>query len=265
MCPIRDNSWTVFRIRVISIARGQFLCYAVRMAKKRIDRDKITGAFLACAFEKSAGAVSLADIAARLDINKASLYNHFKSRDEIYEATLDFAARYMAGVSFIAEPLDTLRPLSFSDALAKVIRHYFRSYEIEPLFQMFTLVHSCKFFSERAMEAAANETQKIADGVTRLLEICADGTPRQAQTPLRMTAMRHVERSETSRERALFFAESLCSALETHVAGKKATMRKNPETGAGSLFALPSDGDTNEIVARAILYWDNQKSENRNQ
>ncbi|MFC2282215.1 MAG: TetR/AcrR family transcriptional regulator, partial [Treponema socranskii subsp. buccale] len=110
------------------------------MAKKRIDRDKIIQAFLTCAFEKSAGAVSLADIASLLGVNKASLYNHFSSRDAIYEAAIDFCAEYMSGVRFIPESADSLVLLSFSDALAKIVKQYFRSYEIEPLFQMYAFI-----------------------------------------------------------------------------------------------------------------------------
>ena len=133
------------------------------MAKKRIDRDKIIQAFLTCAFEKSAGAVSLADIASLLGVNKASLYNHFSSRDAICEAAIDFCAEYMSGVRFIPESAASLVPLSFSDALAKIIKQYFRSYEIEPLFQMYAFIHSSKFFSSEAFRAAERETQKIAD------------------------------------------------------------------------------------------------------
>ena len=47
------------------------------MGRKNISQEKIIQAFLASAFEKSAGATSLSDIAEYLEIKKASLYNHF--------------------------------------------------------------------------------------------------------------------------------------------------------------------------------------------
>ena len=64
------------------------------MSRKNISQEKIIQSFLASAFEKGAGATSLADISDSLEIKKASLYNHFAGRDDIYEETL--SAKYSA-------------------------------------------------------------------------------------------------------------------------------------------------------------------------
>ena len=267
------------------------------MAKKRIDRDKILQAFLTCAFEKSAGAVSLADIASLLGVNKASLYNHFSSRDAIYEAAIDFCADYMSGVRFIPESADSLAPLSFSDALAKIVKQYFRSYEIEPLFQMYAFIHSSKFFSSEAARAAERETQKIADDTASFIARFAaegklPGTESKAEQTSaldagsagnvnRMGNMRQADGVQTAdateknerpangergtagdavldalKERALFFARELSAELSAYIVEKKETLRQNPESGAGSLFALPSDDSAlAKIIARAEAYW----------
>ena len=274
------------------------------MAKKRIDRDKILQAFLTCAFEKSAGAVSLADIASLLSVNKASLYNHFSSRDAICEAAIDFCAEYMSGVRFIPESADSLVPLSFSDALAKIIKQYFRSYEIEPLFQMYAFIHSSKFFSSEAVRAAERETQKIADDTASFIARFAaegklPGTESKAEqtSPLdagsaenanRTGDMRQTDGIQTAdakaekqqdcatdarsvgdaphtlqtapsdalKKRALFFARELSAELSTYIVEKKETLRQNPESGAGSLFALPADDSAlAKIIARAEAYW----------
>ena len=63
------------------------------MSKKNISQEKIIQAFIASAFEKSAGGTSLADISESLEIKKASLYNHFSSRDEMYAAAVDFCGK----------------------------------------------------------------------------------------------------------------------------------------------------------------------------
>ena len=263
------------------------------MAKKRIDRDKILQAFLTCAFEKSAGAVSLADIASLLGVNKASLYNHFSSRDAIYEAAIDFCADYMSGVRFISESADSLAPLSFSDALAKIVKQYFRSYEIEPLFQMYAFIHSSKFFSSEASRAAERETQKIADDTASFIarfaaegklpstEIKAEQTSPldagSAENANRTGNMRQTDGVQTAdateknkcsangehgtagdalKERALFFARELSAELNAYIVEKKETLRQNPESGAGSLFALPADDSAlAKIIARAEAYW----------
>lgn len=260
------------------------------MAKKRIDRDKIIQAFLTCAFEKSAGAVSLADIASLLGVNKASLYNHFSSRDAIYEAAIDFCAEYMSGVRFIPESADSLVLLSFSDALAKIVKQYFRSYEIEPLFQMYAFIHSSKFFSSEAYRAAERETQKIADDTASFIaRFAAEGklpsTESKAEqtSPLDAGSAGNVNRtgdmrqtdgtpdagsagdapqtlqtaaSDTFKERALFFARELSAELGAYIVEKKEMLRRNPESGVGSLFALPPDDSAlAKIIARAEAYW----------
>ena len=291
-------------------ARDEINAYAVRtrytyavfryndgMAKKRIDRDKIIQAFLTCAFEKSAGAVSLADIASLLGVNKASLYNHFSSRDAIYEAAIDFCAEYMSGVRFIPESADSLVSLPFSDALAKIVKQYFRSYEIEPLFQMYAFIHSSKFFSSEAYRAAERETQKIAeDTASFIARFAAEGklpgteSKTEQTSPLDAGSSGNTNRTEdmrqadgvqtadaaeknehpandargaagdavldTLKERALFFARELSAELSAYIVEKKETLRQNPESGAGSLFALPSDDSAlAKIIARAESYW----------
>ena len=274
------------------------------MAKKRIDRDKIIQAFLTCAFEKSAGAVSLADIASLLGVNKASLYNHFSSRDAICEAAIDFCAEYMSGVRFIPESAASLAPLSFSDSLSKIVKQYFRSYEIEPLFQMYAFIHSSKFFSSEAFRAAERETQKIADDTASFIARFAaegklPGTESKAEqtSPLDAGSAENANRtgdmrqtdgmqaadakaekqtdgatdagsagdaphtlqtapSDALKKRALFFARELSAELSTYIVEKKETLRQNPESGAGSLFALPSDDSAlAKITDRALAYW----------
>ena len=61
---------------------------------------------------------------------------------------------------------------------------------------------------------------------------------------------------DTFKERALFFARELSAELSAYIVEKKETLRQNPESGAGSLFALPSDDSTlAKIIARAEAYW----------
>lgn len=260
-----------------------------------------------CAFEKSAGAVSLADIASLLGVNKASLYNHFSSRDAICEAAIDFCAEYMSGVRFIPESADSLVSLSFSDALAKIVKQYFRSYEIEPLFQMYAFIHSSKFFSSEAYRAAERETQKIADDTASFIahfaaegklpgteskaeqtsaldagsagNVNRTGDMRQADGAQAADAAEKNERpangergtagdandaphtlqtavSDTFKERALFFARELSAELSAYIVEKKEMLRRNPESGAGSLFALPPDDSAlAKITGRALAYW----------
>ena len=73
------------------------------MGKKNISQERIIEAFILSAFEKSAGATSLADISDILEIKKASLYNHFESREAMYDATLEHCKKEIGAVSFLPE------------------------------------------------------------------------------------------------------------------------------------------------------------------
>ena len=122
------------------------------MGRKRISREKIINAFLFCAFDKSAGATSLQDIADFLEIKKASLYNHFGSKDEMYDATLVYCSDYLNFVNFIPEDINRDGKIYEEDAydgFRKIIKRHIQLYENEPLFQIFTFVHSEKYFNKK--------------------------------------------------------------------------------------------------------------------
>ena len=80
------------------------------MSKKNISQEKIIQAFIGSAFDKSAGATSLADVSEGLEIKKASLYNHFESRDAMYAASIAYSAQEVGAVKFLEEKtLDTIK------------------------------------------------------------------------------------------------------------------------------------------------------------
>ena len=143
------------------------------MGRKRISREKIINAFLFCAFDKSAGATSLQDIADFLEIKKASLYNHFGSKDEMYDATLVYCSDYLNFVNFIPEDINRDGKIYEEDAydgFRKIIKRHIQLYENEPLFQIFTFVHSEKYFNKNAAEIAENELIKIERGIAELVK-----------------------------------------------------------------------------------------------
>ena len=80
------------------------------MSKKNISQEKIIQAFLTSAFDKSAGATSLADVADSLEIKKASLYNHFESREAMYDASIAYCEKEIGQVDFLTQKvLDSVK------------------------------------------------------------------------------------------------------------------------------------------------------------
>ncbi len=202
------------------------------MARKNISKDKIVQSFLFSAFDKSAGATSLADISSALEIKKASLYNHFANRDSMYSATLEFCRKEILDVNFITENTaaairkENSNPMSVAKHL---VTRYFNLFESEPLFQMYVFVHTEQYFNPNALDTVSAAAAKLSDEIAILLRMFAEAgkIPPAAEEKIAHTA------SGT--------AAVIIQQLDLYIAGRKETMRQNPESGAGSLFALPTD------------------------
>ena len=125
------------------------------MSRKNISQEKIVQSFLSSAFEKSAGATSLADVAESLEIKKASLYNHFENKEAIYAATLAYAENEFSSINFLADKaLDSIKnnKISINTLFKKLITRYFNLFETEPTFHLYVFIYSEQFFNDKALE-----------------------------------------------------------------------------------------------------------------
>jgi AcrR family transcriptional regulator len=202
------------------------------MSKKNISQEKIIQSFLSSSFNKSAGSTSLADIADDLEIKKASLYNHFSSKEEMYDSTLQFSKTEIASIPFLTEK--TLASISanktsISVLLKRLISKYFNIFENEPLFQMYTFIHSEKYYNLSALQVVTSETEKLTNDIKQI--ICEY-----------IKINKIAQKSEKElKELSSAITSIILNQLDSYIAEKKETVRQNPESGAGSLFALPTD------------------------
>jgi AcrR family transcriptional regulator len=200
------------------------------MSGKKITREKIIESLLSSAFDKSTGGTSLADIAGTLNIKKASLYNHFENRTEIISATLAYSRQYMSKVTFTPPDTDSIAAKYSADTVLKgVVNRYFKIYEREPLFQIYIFLQSEKYFTYEALEILNSEKEKMIAGTIKILQSLS------AADKIRAIAFGPA---------AVWFCNAVLQMLDSYLAERKETIRQNPESGAGSLFALPSDDRT---------------------
>lgn len=201
------------------------------MSKKNISREKIIQAFITSAFDKSAGGTSLADISDSLEIKKASLYNHFTSRDEMYDATISYCGKEIQNVSFLTEKtLDSLNDKSNPQTtLKRLITRFFNLYENEPLFEMYVFIHTEQYFNKDALDIVRKEFEKIADEIKQLL------------SALNKLGKIDNKTDKELKETANGITAIIFQQRDMYIANRKETVRQNPESGAGSLFALPTD------------------------
>ena len=194
------------------------------MSKKNISQEKIIQAFLSSAFDRSAGATSLQDVAASLEIKKASLYNHFESRDAMYDASLAYCEEQIGQVEFLTQKVfDSIQAgkTTVPAAIKKLISRYFSLFDSEPLFKMYVFVHTEQYFNAKALKIVQQQTEKISEDLKKIIE---------------------------SKDTAVSLTSLILQQLDAYIAVRKETIRQNPETGAGSLFELPSD---NNIINKA--------------
>lgn len=202
------------------------------MSKKNISQEKIIQAFLASAFDKGAGATSLADVSEGLEIKKASLYNHFESRDAMYEATISYSANEINSISFLEEKtLDGVKggKTTPSAVFKKLITRYFLLFENEPLFQIYAFVRSEQYFNLAALKIVEGENNQICDSIKDLLSAFA--------TAKKITKKTEKEFKDIASE----FAAVIIQQRDAYIAARKETVRQNPDSKAGGLFALPTD------------------------
>ena len=202
------------------------------MGRKNISQEKIIQAFLASAFEKSAGATSLSDIADYLEIKKASLYNHFQSRDAMYEATVYHCGKCIEEISFLPEKsLENIKTnkSTASQVFKKFITRYFELYDSEPLFQVYTFIRTEQYFNREALIIVQNELKKINDEVFSIIKVLTE-------------CGKLSKRNEKElKELASSITVVIIQQRDFYIATRKETVRQNPDCGAGSLFALPTD------------------------
>ncbi len=202
------------------------------MSKKNISQEKIIQAFIASAFEKSAGGTSLADISETLEIKKASLYNHFSSREEMYNAAIEFCGKEIKNVHYIQDKtLENARggKGTLTATFKRLTTRFFELYENEPLFEMYVFVSTEKYFNLSALKITEDEQENFCDEIKQILQafMAADKIEKKTDKELRDIAAALT---------ALIFQQR-----DAYIARRKETVRQNPESGAGSLFALPTD------------------------
>jgi AcrR family transcriptional regulator len=202
------------------------------MSKKNISQEKIIQAFMASAFDKSAGASSLADVADILEIKKASLYNHFESRDAMYSATLSYCAKEIESVGFLQEKtIEGIKggKTAPSAVFKKLISRYTELFENEPLFQIYVFVHSEQYFNLEAFKIVEGENNRICDAIKDVLSafVAAKKIEKKTEKELKDIAAQ--------------LAAIIIQHRDFYIAARKETVRQNPDSKAGGLFALPTD------------------------
>ena len=207
---------------------------------ERISNDDIINSLLNESFYKSAGATSLADIAGNLSIKKASLYNHFDSREAIIKASYDECRKYLAEIYFTPLDAETVaKKYSPETVLKGCINRYFKMHEKEPLFQIYTFVESQKYFNQEAQDIIIEEKSKLLDQVKHLMQIFC--------TLDKISIKRDMIDSV-----CMWFVSATNDLMNIYLLNKKQYLMNNPATGKGELFNIQDD-QTEMLKINALI------------
>ncbi|MBP5588108.1 MAG: TetR/AcrR family transcriptional regulator [Treponema sp.] len=197
------------------------------MSRPLITQEKIIEAALFCAFDKGMGDTSLNDISNYLSIKKASLYNHFASKEEMLKAINTYCSDFYTKVNFASD--EELAKAGTSPAQAEKVfktcsANYIKKHEVDPLFQIYTFVNSEKYFNKEVLDIWQAQVSKIENQIYLFFKLVKNSADNA-----------FVKRESKN------FCSVLMNSLDTYLAARKEVIRQNPESGVGALFGLRSD------------------------
>lgn len=207
------------------------------MPAEKITHEKIIHAVLDCAFIKSVGGTSLADIAGKLGIKKASLYNHYESREAMLDDTVHFCGEYLKKTALIPSEMTATAQKYTAEAVLKGIVHrWVKINEKEPLLQIYSFIESEKYFSPEAAAISKESRARILNQTIIALNSLIEA--KKISPATKKTVSIHAE----------IFTNMLFSLLDKYIVEKKNYIRSNPQSGDGELFsALPFEPDFTRI------------------
>ena len=213
------------------------------MAGEKITREKIIRAVLDSAFEKSSGGTSLADISAILGIKKASLYNHFASRDDMINATTAACDVILKKVHLLPGKIELAAKKYSAQALTKALaKRYLAFFEKAPVFQVYVYVESQKFFDPEVSKIESEAKARLTGECLILLEVLA----KQGK----------ISTEKANAASAIWLANGMRELLSYYLLERKNILRNNP-LGENSLFEAPDSDKTVKKIESLIAHFMN--------
>ena len=203
------------------------------MAKsEKVTREKIILAFLDSCFVKNAGGTSLSDIAERLGIKKASLYNHYESRDAMLEDCIRWCGDYYRKTYFIPNDIDSISHKYTAEMVMRgIVNRWFKMSEKEPVIQIYSFIESEKYISTQAAKISQEIREKLETQTKQALRSLGK-------------AGKIIDLEENDLEALSKIMTSITvSTLDNYIVSKKIEIRSTPESGKGSLFETPIESD----------------------
>lgn len=133
-------------------------------------KEEIIQATLSLASEKGLSNISMSQIAEYIGIKKPSLYNHFKSKDEIIEATYQHL-RNEAKSSLSIDEIDYAKLIegkSLKEILMLTINNYSNMTTQENMLKFYKIIYAERTFNPLAAKILIEETNRMVNATKNL-------------------------------------------------------------------------------------------------
>ena len=134
-------------------------------------REEIIMATLKLASQKGLGAVSMNMIAESIGIKKPSLYNHFKSKEELVEMMYVFLKNKAQEKTHTQMDLKCLDNKSAYEILKLMVSNYICLCMEENMYMFYKVIYSERAISKQSAQIMAKETQKMIDATEQILTL----------------------------------------------------------------------------------------------
>ena len=121
------------------------------------------------AAQKGLGNVSMSQIAEKAGIRKASVYNHFSSKEELIEEMYIYLrSRAKNGLSGAIDPQSLIQKKSAREILLISVKNYAKMNEDENMRRFYKLIYSQRAIESAAAKIMAEETRRMIDATKAL-------------------------------------------------------------------------------------------------
>lgn len=115
-------------------------------------------------------AVSMSMIAEEVGIKKPSLYNHFRSKEEVFEAMYNYLRKNSQKKANVTADWDNIPPNVPANEILKVaVKNYIKINQNEEMTKFYKVIYSERALSKQAAGILIEETEKMIAATKKLL------------------------------------------------------------------------------------------------
>lgn len=137
-------------------------------------KEEIIMATLRLASEKGLGAVSMNMIAESVGIKKPSLYNHFKSKDELINSMYQYLREKAKEKTNVEINFSFFESMPINDILKTMVNNYITMNNESNVKMFYKVMYSERAISKVAAKIILSETERMINATKEIFLICEE-------------------------------------------------------------------------------------------